>query len=92
MALDDRLLDILGCAIDKGPLLYFVDENALYNPRLCRLYRIESNIPLMRADQAQPVNAEGHRLLIDRAVAGHARTTIGAHLDDVLRTAGIPAS
>jgi uncharacterized protein YbaR (Trm112 family)/drug/metabolite transporter (DMT)-like permease len=90
MALDDRLLDILGCAIDKGPLLYFADENALYNPRLCRLYRIESNIPLMRADQAQPVDAEGHRLLIDRAAAGAARTTIGAPMDDVLRTAGRP--
>ena len=34
MALDPQLLEILACPEDKGPLLYFEDEDALYNPRL----------------------------------------------------------
>ena len=36
MALDTKLLEILACPEDKGPLLYFEDEAALYNPRLHR--------------------------------------------------------
>ena len=36
MALDSKLLEILACPEDKGPLLYFVDEDTLYNPRLKR--------------------------------------------------------
>ena len=38
MALDPKLLEILACPEDKGPLLYFADEAALYNPRLKRRY------------------------------------------------------
>ena len=34
MALDPKLLEILACPEDKGPLLYFADEDTLYNPRL----------------------------------------------------------
>ena len=37
MALDPQLLDILACPEDKGPLLYFESESALYNPRLSAL-------------------------------------------------------
>ena len=40
MALDSKLLEILACPDDKGPLLYFEDENCLFNPRLKRRYRI----------------------------------------------------
>ncbi|MEZ5165621.1 MAG: Trm112 family protein [Acidimicrobiales bacterium] len=32
LTLDARLLEILACPVDKGPLLYFEDESALYNP------------------------------------------------------------
>ena len=39
MALEDALLEILVCPIDKRGLLYFADDAALYNPRLRRLYR-----------------------------------------------------
>ncbi len=39
MALDPMLLEILACPDDKGPLLYFEDEDALYNPRLTPLRR-----------------------------------------------------
>ena len=38
MALDPKLLEILACPEDKGPLLYFEDESSLYNPRLHRRY------------------------------------------------------
>ena len=34
MALEDALLDILVCPIDKRGLLYFADDAVLYNPRL----------------------------------------------------------
>ena len=34
MTLDPKLLEILACPEDKGPLLWFADEEALYNPRL----------------------------------------------------------
>ncbi len=34
MTLDPQLLEILACPEDKGPLLYFADEDSLYNPRL----------------------------------------------------------
>jgi uncharacterized protein len=63
MALDPKLLEILACPKDKGPLLYFVDEDALYNPRLRMKYRITDDIPVMLIDEAQTVDdAEDARL------------------------------
>jgi len=47
MSLDPKLLEILACPEDKGPLLYFEDENLLYNPRLQRKYRIDDDIPVI---------------------------------------------
>lgn len=52
MALDQQLLDILACPEDKGPLLYFEDENVLFNPRLKRVYTIVDDIPVMLIDEA----------------------------------------
>jgi uncharacterized protein YbaR (Trm112 family)/drug/metabolite transporter (DMT)-like permease len=92
MALDDRLLDILVCPIDKRPLLYFPDDEMLYNSRLLRVYRVESDVPLMRADQAQQVDPEEHRQLIDRAEAGEARATGGASVEEVFQLAQQPAA
>ena len=43
MPLDPRLLEILACPDDKGPLFYFADEASLYNPRLKRRYRIDED-------------------------------------------------
>ena len=34
MALEPKLLEILACPEDKGPLLNFADEDSLYNPRM----------------------------------------------------------
>ena len=53
MALDPKLLEILACPEDKGPLLYFEDESALYNPRLKRRYAIRDDIPIMRPEEVR---------------------------------------
>src|SRR5829696_4950283 len=55
MALAPQLLEILACPQDKGPLLYFADEDALYNPRLHRRYAVRDDIPVMLIDEATTV-------------------------------------
>ncbi len=67
MALDPRLLEILACPDDKGPLLYFPDENSLYNPRLLRRYLVEDDIPNMLIDEAQTVDRDEHDRLMAKA-------------------------
>src|SRR5215468_2414872 len=63
MALDPKLLEILACPEDKGPLLYFEDESSLYNPRLKRRYAVRDDIPIMLIDEAETVDdAEAARL------------------------------
>ena len=49
--LDEKLLSILVCPQDRGPLL-LVDDEFLYNPRLRRAYRIEDGIPVLLVDEA----------------------------------------
>jgi uncharacterized protein YbaR (Trm112 family) len=58
VALDPKLLEILACPKDKGPLLYFADEESLYNPRLRMRYRITDDIPVMLIDEAEVVSDE----------------------------------
>jgi uncharacterized protein YbaR (Trm112 family) len=71
MALDPKLLEILACPEDKGPLLYFADEQALYNPRLKRRYPVQDDIPIMLVDEAETVDdAEHDRLLAKAAGEG----------------------
>jgi uncharacterized protein YbaR (Trm112 family) len=67
MALDPQLLEILACPDDKGPLLYFEDEDALYNPRLKRRYAIKDDIPIMLVDEAETVTDEEHERLLAKA-------------------------
>lgn len=63
MALDPRLLEILACPEDKGPLLYFEDESILFNPRLSRTYEIRDDIPVMLIEEASGIDeAEAARL------------------------------
>lgn len=69
MPLDPQLLEILACPEDKGPLLYFVDESALYNPRLKRRYRIDDGIPVMLVDEAETVGDDEHARLLAKAEA-----------------------
>ena len=52
MSRDPKLLDILACPRDKGPLEYLEDEQVLVNPRLKIAYRIDEGIPVMLSDEA----------------------------------------
>ncbi|HTN99339.1 MAG TPA: Trm112 family protein [Microthrixaceae bacterium] len=62
--LDPRLLEILACPEDKGSLLYFADENLLFNPRLKRTYEVRDGIPVMLIPEAKSVSdSEAERLL-----------------------------
>ena len=67
MALDAQLLEILACPEDKGPLLYFEDEEILYNPRLKRRYAIRDDIPIMLIDEAETIDDESHARLMAKA-------------------------
>lgn len=69
MALDARLLEILACPEDKGPLLYFESDGFLYNPRLKRKYLITDDIPVMLVDEAEQVDDSEHEALTARAEA-----------------------
>lgn len=57
MSLDPKLLDILACPKDKGPLQYKEDEQLLVNERLGIAYRIDGDIPVLLIDEAQPYPA-----------------------------------
>ena len=63
MALDQRLLDILACPKDKGPLFYLADEGVLYNPRLRLAYSVRDDIPVMLIDEAQHTDDAEHARL-----------------------------
>ena len=69
MALDPQLLEILACPDDKGALLYFESEQALYNPRLKRRYAIRDDIPIMLVDEAETVSDAEHDRLVAKAEA-----------------------
>ena len=69
MALDPQLLEILACPEDKGPLLYFEAEDALYNPRLQRRYTVRDDIPIMLIDEAETVDDAEHERLLPLAEA-----------------------
>jgi uncharacterized protein YbaR (Trm112 family) len=78
MTLDPLLIDVLACPEDKEPLLYFDDEDLLYNPRLHRAYRVQDGIPVMLIDEATAVDDAEHARLTAKAEGGGARTTGGA--------------
>jgi uncharacterized protein YbaR (Trm112 family) len=64
--LDQRLLDILVCPEDRGPLLLTGD--VLYNPRLRRAYRIEAGVPVLLVDEAVTIDDDAeHQRLIEHA-------------------------
>ncbi len=67
--LDPRLVEILACPEDKGPLLYFAEEATLYNPRLKRRYPIRDGIPVMLIDEATEVDDAEHERLLALAEA-----------------------
>lgn len=65
--LDDKLLSILVCPEDRGPLLLVGDEY-LYNPRLRRAYRIDDGIPVLLIDEGVAISEESeHQRMLKRA-------------------------
>ena len=62
MTLDPLLIQVLACPEDKGPLLYFADEQVLFNPRLHRTYAVRDGIPVLLIDEATTVDAASRRL------------------------------
>jgi uncharacterized protein YbaR (Trm112 family) len=77
MALDPRLLAVLACPEDKGPLYYLGDDEGqgLYNPRLRRRYAIQDGIPVMLVDEAHAVDEGEHAAIMSRVEAEGIRPT-----------------
>jgi len=69
--LDEKLLSILVCPADRGPLLHV--DDVLYNPRLRRAYRIEDGIPVLLVDEAVDVSDDEHERLIAQGNRGDRR-------------------
>jgi uncharacterized protein YbaR (Trm112 family) len=79
MTLDALLLDVLACPVDKGPLLWFADEEILYNPRLRKSYQVVDGVPVLLVDEAADVGD-----------AEHARLTAKAEKEGVRATGPVP--
>ena len=75
MSLDPLLLDVLACPVDKGPLLWFEDEDVLYNPRLKKSYAVVDGVPVLLADEAVDVGDAEHERLIAKAEREKVRAT-----------------
>ena len=69
MALDPRLLSVLACPQDKGPLFYLGDADGLYNPRLRRRYLVRDGIPVMLIDEAVAVDDSEHEAIMARVTS-----------------------
>ena len=73
MALDARLLEILACPDEKGPLYYFepavsgTDGGFLFCPACRRRYSISDDIPVMLIDEATVLSPEEAEALLARA-------------------------
>lgn len=70
MPLDPLLIEVLACPVDKGPLLWFADEDLLYNPRLHKAYAVHDGVPVLLVDEARDVDDTEHERLAARAAAG----------------------
>lgn len=65
--LDPRLVEILACPEDKGPLLYFEVDGFFYNSRLRRRYEVADGIPIMLIDEATTLDDGDHARVMERA-------------------------
>ena len=75
MPLDPLLIEMLACPEDKGPLLWFEDEDLLYNPRLKRAYKVVDSIPVMLIDESVTVDDAENDRLMAKAEAGGVQET-----------------
>jgi uncharacterized protein len=78
LSLDPLLLDVLACPIDKKPLLWFEDEDVLYNPRLHKSYAVVDGVPVLLVDEGVDVGEGEHERLTAKAERNSVRTT-GPH-------------
>ena len=60
MSLDSELLAILACPEDKEDLIYVVEDEVLYNPRLRKAYDIRNGIPVLLVSESRKVSDEIH--------------------------------
>ncbi len=60
--LDSKLLAILVCPADRGPLI--AADSLLYNPRLRRAYPIVDGIPVLLVEEARDVDDDEHARII----------------------------
>ena len=73
MALDARLLEILACPDEKGPLYYFepadsgTDGGFLLCPACRRRYEVRDDIPVMLLDEAAVLSPSDAEALLARA-------------------------
>ncbi len=67
MPLDQLLIDVLVCPVDKGPLLWFEDEQLLYNPRLRKGYEVRDDIPVLLVEESRNVDDREHERLTAKA-------------------------
>jgi uncharacterized protein YbaR (Trm112 family) len=75
MPLDPLLLDVLACPVDKGPLLWFADEDVLYNPRLRKSYRVDNDVPVLLVEEGADVGDAEHDRLTAKAEKDGVRAT-----------------
>ena len=67
MALDPRLLEIIACPEDRGPLWYFEKDGFLYNPRLKRKYLVGNDVPVLLINESVTVTLAEHDQLMSTA-------------------------
>jgi uncharacterized protein YbaR (Trm112 family) len=75
VTLDPLLIEVLACPIDKEPLLWFDDEDVLYNPRLRRSYAVRDGVPVLLVDESTEVGEAEHERLTKKAAEGGAVET-----------------
>ena len=75
MSLDPLLLELVACPVDKGPLLWFEDEDVLYNPRLKKSYAVVDDVPVLLVDEAADVGEAEHERLMAKAEKDGVRAT-----------------
>jgi uncharacterized protein YbaR (Trm112 family) len=75
MTLDPLLLEVLACPVDKEPLLWFADEETLYNPRLHKSYPVVDGVPVLLVDESTDVEDGEHDRLMAKAEKEDVRAT-----------------
>jgi uncharacterized protein YbaR (Trm112 family) len=75
MTLDPLLLEVLACPVDKEPLLWFADEEILYNPRLHKSYQVVDGVPVLLVEEGTDVSDAEHARLSAKAEEEGVRAT-----------------